>query len=712
MCAIKQILLVFTVLMLLSSISIASSVDNAVYKDATKYTFKDVKNAPGHLKGTIQITDVNTESYNITDKGTYISIRKQEQKDQHTKANIKIKSTQLSKLKGFNGKEIVIANLVNGTLENYRVIKIKDHTHGDSVIVPVSFSEIVISGMTGKYIKTVSVSPINEIIDFNVINATGLYVKTNVTVPFIEFDKTNISTYPDSNSWVLVWPMNSNAMDISGNNRNGTIVGANNTSDRHGVENSSFYFDGDNDYITHDLLNISSSSNTLLIGYMLNNSTSNHAIADFRNSTGYGRTGIYDYEQRFYINNNTYLSTLNSSAYNGWGYASYPFTGTNLLSYFTLGARYNINFEYLGWMDLVGLYNGTLSASDRRVFSYGYSGIKAKTSTGSLVELSSNNTSISSEPTIDYVEIKSNNDSMIEVTLEAPFQEDYTVVREWDNSSTNHRIDITYIPLNNVSEGNLSYNLSKSYLYSTPVLESNDTSANISTANDIIDINTSNLSAGTAHYYNISIPIIQQSIESAYPVNTTISMTVGETQSFNITSSGITDQYWYIDDELIQENSSTNNSSFTFIPITSGTYTILSSVPSNTSTWTVTVIPYDELLIKSITPTTNTSMFEGRFESYSTWMSKGASVDWYINGTIVQHRIADNLSYPQLYGDVFSTNTTLVPGTYNVTVHVSDDLYSLSRTWYLTVYDTSPALFGLVFTAFFATAFAFLRKRR
>ena len=88
---------------------------------------------------------------------------------------------------------------------------------------------------------------------------------------------------------------------------------------------------------------------------------------DFRSTTA-GRTGIYDYETTFYINNETSTTTLNSTANTGWNYAFYGFNDAKALQFLTLGARYNIDFEYLGWFDMFCMYNGTLTANDRRVF--------------------------------------------------------------------------------------------------------------------------------------------------------------------------------------------------------------------------------------------------------------------------------------------------------------------------------------------------------
>lgn len=65
---------------------------------------------------------------------------------------------------------------------------------------------------------------------------------------------------PLQNGLVAYYPFNANANDESGNDNNGTVNGANLTTDRFGNANSTYDFDGINDYISvnHDAsLNLS-----------------------------------------------------------------------------------------------------------------------------------------------------------------------------------------------------------------------------------------------------------------------------------------------------------------------------------------------------------------------------------------------------------------------------------------------------------------------
>jgi len=58
-----------------------------------------------------------------------------------------------------------------------------------------------------------------------------------------------IPAYVPTNGIVAWWPFSGNANDISGNNLNGTVNGATLTTDRNGLSNSAYSFNGTNNYI-------------------------------------------------------------------------------------------------------------------------------------------------------------------------------------------------------------------------------------------------------------------------------------------------------------------------------------------------------------------------------------------------------------------------------------------------------------------------------
>ena len=67
----------------------------------------------------------------------------------------------------------------------------------------------------------------------------------------------NVPSYVPTNGLVGWWPFNGNANDESGNGNNGTVNGATLTTDRFGNAGKAFNFDGLNDYIEKNDLNIS-----------------------------------------------------------------------------------------------------------------------------------------------------------------------------------------------------------------------------------------------------------------------------------------------------------------------------------------------------------------------------------------------------------------------------------------------------------------------
>jgi hypothetical protein len=69
-----------------------------------------------------------------------------------------------------------------------------------------------------------------------------------------------VPNYLPTNGLVGWWPFNGNANDESGNGNNGTINGATQTTDRFGISNAAFDFDGVNDFITTDFQGVGSNN--------------------------------------------------------------------------------------------------------------------------------------------------------------------------------------------------------------------------------------------------------------------------------------------------------------------------------------------------------------------------------------------------------------------------------------------------------------------
>jgi hypothetical protein len=77
-----------------------------------------------------------------------------------------------------------------------------------------------------------------------------LFLTLSLSILFIPFGiSQDLPSYVPTNGLVAYYPFNGNANDESGNGNHGTVNGATLTSDRDGNENSSYNFDGVDDYI-------------------------------------------------------------------------------------------------------------------------------------------------------------------------------------------------------------------------------------------------------------------------------------------------------------------------------------------------------------------------------------------------------------------------------------------------------------------------------
>jgi hypothetical protein len=96
--------------------------------------------------------------------------------------------------------------------------------------------------------------------------AVGLSLTANVMA--------QVPSYVPSNGLVGYWPFNGNANDESGNGNNGTVNGATLTTDRFGVANKAYNFDG-NDWIALNLLPAINNSNELAVSVWVKSTGTN-----------------------------------------------------------------------------------------------------------------------------------------------------------------------------------------------------------------------------------------------------------------------------------------------------------------------------------------------------------------------------------------------------------------------------------------------------
>ena len=88
------------------------------------------------------------------------------------------------------------------------------------------------------------------------------YVKLIVAIVFVSnVMAQNIPSYVPKDGLVGWWPFNGNANDESGNGNHGTVNGATLTTDRNGMANSAYSFDGNNNNIKINNLNINEIDN-------------------------------------------------------------------------------------------------------------------------------------------------------------------------------------------------------------------------------------------------------------------------------------------------------------------------------------------------------------------------------------------------------------------------------------------------------------------
>jgi hypothetical protein len=170
-----------------------------------------------------------------------------------------------------------------------------------------------------------------------------------------------IPNYVPTNGLVGWWPFNGNANDESGNGNNGTVNGATLTTDRFGVANKAYSFDGVNDFISLSTLNqlgLTSSSFTIsiwtncsvfgangdedyIIGTPMWGGGSDEGVKIQNNSVG-NVNGIFS--SSLGIGGQIYASTSNSFSLNTWYMLTVRYNNINgLFEMFVNGTYYSGN---------------------------------------------------------------------------------------------------------------------------------------------------------------------------------------------------------------------------------------------------------------------------------------------------------------------------------------------------------------------------------
>jgi hypothetical protein len=178
------------------------------------------------------------------------------------------------------------------------------------------------------------------------ITLTVLVVGLNITTVFSQ-----IPSYIPSNGLIGWWPFNGNANNEAGNGLDGTIYGSTLTSDRFGVSNKAYSFDGIDDYIDFgDSSIIDFGNSDFTVCFWVNRQTSNGPF-DYDNSFAFGKWDHGDAtlgENEF----GTAISYDDSSGFNKFQFATN--IGTNPISV----CRSNDTVSLNNWYFLLAQRNG------------------------------------------------------------------------------------------------------------------------------------------------------------------------------------------------------------------------------------------------------------------------------------------------------------------------------------------------------------------
>ena len=210
-----------------------------------------------------------------------------------------------------------------------------------------------------------------------------------------------VPSYVPTNGLVGYWPFNGNANDQSGNGNNGTVISGLLSNDRLGNANSSYYLNGQTDYITVPSVS-SMLPNRLTLSVWIkipSNYTGNNGIGPIIRARFYGYVLWFDSSNGSIINilhhNSSATTTTNTPSNindNQWHQIVGTFDGTNNKLYLdgqlistdvttTLSNLYYVSdgpvafgrdgnnpstatAMYQGWIDDIGIWNRALSQQE------------------------------------------------------------------------------------------------------------------------------------------------------------------------------------------------------------------------------------------------------------------------------------------------------------------------------------------------------------
>jgi hypothetical protein len=131
--------------------------------------------------------------------------------------------------------------------------------------------------------------------------------KTILILTLINFSNLSFSQVPNyvpTNGLIGWWPFSGNANDLSGNGNNGIVSNSVQSSDRFGTTNSSYYYDGNNDYIKFPTNILSTAqASSISIWVLAENTLSRNIIFSVGDSTGIVSTNGNHYSLELYDEN-------------------------------------------------------------------------------------------------------------------------------------------------------------------------------------------------------------------------------------------------------------------------------------------------------------------------------------------------------------------------------------------------------------------------
>lgn len=512
----------------------------------------------------VKISEDATElnKYTITKTGHEIKIHREDptvnDKKQHTKVKLQFDEKTFTDIDVDKDGVIGYLRSVDGSVQEYKEIKISDITTGKKSILVTELSDVVIDGHTGYYIvNSYNVTSGSSI----TIGSSSGYDSTTMTISGTV--PASVTGIPTSGLWAH-YPLNSNANDDSGNNRNGVAGGIT-------YSNGGAVFGGPSSKSNISLPSMSPAVNasfTIVADADMDYCTilSQGATLSYDVPPGFrfGQYGNYISDYNTFgrghtptVNNNrhiaalTYNSTHLASRTNGVKDKTTTISGIPYLGTMANNAKIGARLEYdeliysTGTVYDLAIYSRALNLSENtQTFTkYGGVSITASPYTGGAAFMPYNVSSgtektITLSPVPETIKLYNTAfTTLSHITFKKYFQENYTLVTENVIGSTYH-CDIQLIPAQNSSGGTIIKSIIPTGFYGTATLNSTDTGASINQNSTHFTITTGALTAGSTYTYNVEM--YKYRTESRYQkvgAQQNVSQTMAT--NYNIPSDGI-----------------------------------------------------------------------------------------------------------------------------------------------------------------------------